>query len=45
MFNVTDFMVNENSAGIEQETKTAIVFELTPIVNKTLANIDDNYIF
>ncbi|NMA04740.1 MAG: hypothetical protein GX931_00020 [Acholeplasmataceae bacterium] len=45
IFDVTDFMINEHSAGISQETKTAIVFELTPRVDNKSNIIDDNYIF
>lgn len=45
IFDVTNFMINEHSAGIIQETKTAIVFELTPRVDNTSPSIDDNYIF
>ena len=42
-FFVSDFTVIEHSAGIQ--TKTAILFELTPVVNKNSSVIDDNYIF
>lgn len=44
-FHVTDFFIDEQSEGRLQETKTAIVFELTPIVNNSSSSIDDNYIF
>ncbi len=44
-FYVTDYLIDSHSLGRLQETKTAIVFELTPIVNKSSTSIDDNYVF
>lgn len=44
-FNVTDYYVDNHSLGRLQDTKTAIVFELTPIVSNRSASIDENYIF
>ncbi|MEH6957592.1 hypothetical protein [Neobacillus drentensis] len=44
-FHVTDYFVDNQSLGRLQDTKTAIIFELTPIVKKLSASIDENYIF
>lgn len=46
IFDVTDFAINEHSSSISKDdNKTAIVFELTPRVDKTSDSIDENYIF